>query len=111
VGSASALARPPHRASDPSIAVEALGTVSAARATLVTSTTGLTVTPFGPMAMIATSRAVDPPLPPKPLPLPMDCLLAGGAASVDGDCRASDFGAGPRPKPTPKPPPQLTSAA
>src|SRR6266511_5164127 len=38
----------------PSMAAEA---VSAARVSLVTSTTGLTVTPFGPMATIATGQA------------------------------------------------------
>jgi hypothetical protein len=103
------LARPALRTARriPRMAAEA---VSAARATLVTSTTGLTVTPFGPMAMIATGRPRDPPPPPKPLP-PIDCLPAGRGASGGGDCFASGVGVGPLAVPTPKPPPEVTSDA
>jgi hypothetical protein len=84
--------------------------VSPARATLVTSTTGLTLTPSGPMAMIATGRPMDPPPPPRP-PAPPVCRSPGCAAAAMGAAFLPGVDGGPRPMPMPKPPPEVTSAA
>ncbi len=84
--------------------------VSPARTTLVTSTTGLTVTPSGPMAMTATGRPMAPPPPPRP-PAPPVCLVSGCAASAVGAALLPGVDGGPRPMPMPKPPPEVTSAA
>ncbi|HLQ28700.1 MAG TPA: hypothetical protein VK140_05620 [Ktedonobacteraceae bacterium] len=53
-----------------SIVVQA---VIPARAILVRSNTGLTVTPSGPMMIMATGRPADPPPPPMPLPPLLAC--------------------------------------
>src|SRR3954469_16134088 len=78
--------------------------VMPARATLVTSTMGTTLTPSGPMTMVATGRPIEPPPPPMPPP-PTSWTPGPGAAAWAGALL------GPKPLPNPSPPPTLTSLA
>src|SRR5215204_4807903 len=69
----------------------------------VTSTTGFTLTPFGPISMTATGRPPAPPPPPPAPPPPPDDESPDVLTFPDGSM--------PKPRPNPKPPPAPTSDA